>query len=73
MARAKLPPLGAKLWGGPNFETVYHVRARVDDRVVLRWWSKRRAAWQYKIESDFAFGAALGSYRKKAPAKGKSE
>ena len=45
------PPVGSKMWTtfGHELDKLYHVRAHVDGRLVLRWYSKSRG-WQYVIE-----------------------
>lgn len=39
--------------------TLYHVRGRVDDRVVVRWWRAPKHRWEYAVWSE-GYALAMG-------------
>lgn len=48
------PAIGAKQRRGPPHDRrLYHVRAIVDGRVVLRHWGRRKQRWFYSVEWCF--------------------
>jgi len=51
------PPVGAKLRHIDG--RVYHVRAHVDDQVVMRFFGRHKQWWHYVVESDVAFMMGL--------------
>lgn len=38
-----------------NLQRLYHVRGFVDERVVVRWWSRGRQVWEYDTLTPYWF------------------